>query len=480
MRKIIKLVIPMSIVVFILSNFSTDTNKKFIFTSMGDIPVLPTKAYAYSDVEMPEHLFNAPEDDVPSGYEPVDVSPDAFENINDDVATLGRVLFYDEKLSALENISCGSCHLQEKSFADDGKFSEGIDAPTLRNSMHLNDIAWTSNERFFWHMKESTLRETILLPLTDDNEIGANMDDIVVKLNETSYYPELFEKAFGGSYISEERIITALEQFLNSMHTFNSKFDKEAENDFAGLTSSELRGLELFSENCGSCHTQGAHDVSEFTGGSGNIFINIETPTLQILPNIFNNGLPKDQEDEGAGSWNEDYDQLFKIPTLRNIELTGPYMHDGRFETLEEVVDHYSSDAKENIWSIGLIPDGGFNFSDTDKKDLVAFMKILTDKEFTEDPKWSDPFELTSYSEEELIDILIKPNPMSSYAVIEFENKGSKPALINILNSNGQLIKSDKVQNTVYEINKSDYLSGIYFVEITIDDKKQTQKLIVK
>lgn len=480
MRKTLKLFIPLSIVVFILSNFSTDTNKRFVFTTMGEFPVLPTETYKYSDVEMPEHLFNPP-DDVPSGYEPFDVSPLSFKDINNDAATLGRVLFYDEKLSALENISCGSCHLQEKSFADDDKFSEGIDAPTLRNSMHLNDIAWTSNERFFWHMKESSLSETILLPLTDDNEIGANMDDIVVKLAETSYYPDLFDKAFGGTYINEERIVDALEQFLKSMHTFNSKFDREAANDFAGLTSSELRGVELFSENCSACHTQGSHDVSEFTvGGNGGIFINVETPTLQVLPNIFNNGLPKDEEDDGAGEWNDDYDQLFKIPTLRNIELTGPYMHDGRFETLEEVVDHYSSEVKQNIWSIGLIPDGGFNFSETDKKDLVAFLKILTDREFTEDPKWSDPFALTSYTEEELIDILIKPNPMSSYAVIEFENKGSKPALINIVNASGQLIKSDKVINSFYEIDKSDYNTGIYFVEISIGDKKQTQKLIVK
>jgi len=480
MRKTIKLSVVLLIFIFILSNFSKDTNKKFIFSTLGDFPVLPTTPFSYSDIEMPLHLFDAPEDK-PTGYKPVDVSPRAFSDITDDAATLGRVLFYDKKLSALENISCGTCHIQANSFADGEIFSEGIDTPTLRNSMHLNDIAWTSNERFFWHMKESTLKETILLPLTDDNEIGANLDDVVIKLAQTSYYPELFDKAFGDTDISEDRIIEAIAQFLKSMNTFNSKFDQAAEIEFENLSPSELRGLELFSESCSSCHTQGAHDTEQIIGGgNSNIFINTLASTLQVLPNIFNNGLPKDHEDDGAGTWNEDYRQLFKIPTLRNIELTGPYMHDGRFISLEEVLDHYSNGVKENIWSIGLIPEGGFDFSNTDKTDIISFLKLLTDESFVENPIWSDPFDLTSSREENLIDILIKPNPMSSFAIIEFENKGSKPALINIMNSNGQLIKSDKVTNTIYEIDKSDYNTGIYFVEISIGDKKQTQKLIVK
>lgn len=477
MRKSILVFLSLCFAVFTLSNFSSRSSAHFIFSSLGEEPVLPEVMYNYEDVEMPEHLFDAP----PSGYEPFGVNKFAFSQVTDAGATLGRVLFYDKKLSALENISCGSCHLQAKSFADDKAFSEGANTDTKRNSMHLNDMAWSNNERFFWDMSESDLNEMIRLPLTDENEIGANMDDVIVKLSEKKYYQDLFTDAFGTPNISEDKIVFALIEFIKSMNTFNSEFDKAAENNFEDLTEAELRGQELFGNNCSSCHSQGEHNIEEILNTIDNgFFFDVSLPTLQVFPNIFNNGLQTDEDDLGAGAWNNQRNHLFKIPTLRNIELTGPYMHDGQFETLEEVLDHYSSDFKANEWSIGLIPNDGFDFSDQDKSDIISFLKLFTDMSFTTNPKWSDPFDLVGNSElNEAFGFVIKPNPMSTYATIEFDNNKRNDAHISVFDSKGKKVLAETISSQTYQIQKADFLPGIYFIEILIGDSKQTQKLIV-
>jgi len=473
-----KITIPLILVSFILlfSNFSKDEQTSFIMTVVNEGPNLPTVPFDYQDIEFPDHLMPDPNaiDTIGLGY-PAFVDTTSLGDIDNDIATLGRVLFYDEKLSAMENISCGSCHDQSLSFTENKAFSEGVNTATKRNSMHLNDLGWSNNELFAWDMRENDLTDMIGLPLRDENEIGANMLEISTKLAETDYYPDLFAKAFGDSTIDEARVTEALVQFLRSMVTFDSKFDQGANNNFENFTEQEKRGKELFAV-CGNCHVQGTESAALF-GIFGDDF-----PIMEIMPFIFNNGLPVDPEDAGAGEWNEDFDNLFKVPSLRNIELTAPYMHDGRFQSLEEVVDHYSEGVQENEWS-SFIPSPGLQLDDQNKADLIAFLKTFTDKSFITDEKWSNPFTLTSTNnpgERGFEDIVLKPNPMSDRASIEFKNDKRQLVSINILSADGQLIKHDKTTNNVYQLEKEDFGSGMYFIQLIMDDAKSTQKLIVR
>ncbi|MFT4535276.1 MAG: cytochrome c peroxidase [Saprospiraceae bacterium] len=388
---------------------------------------------------------------------------------------MGRVLFYDEKLSALEDISCGTCHIQELSFTESKRFSEGISAPTKRNSMHLNDLAWSNADGFSWAMKEDELSSMILLPLTDENEIGANLEDVRIKLENTTYYPVLFTRAFGDSNISEERIVDTLVHFISSMTTFNSKFDNQLKNDFSGFSESESLGMEIFSQNCATCHSQGAHS---FFGEE----IFVEGNILEILPFFFNNGLETKPDDIGAGEWLPGFDHLFKVPTLRNIELTGPYMHDGQFTTLEEVLNHYSEDVVDNEWSGFFIPSGGFQFSQGEKTALVDFMKTFTDESFLTEVRWSDPFAEIVFNENQLSikSISLHPNPTSGSATIAFKNEKKEVVAISIYSQDGRLLNHEKITSDSYFIEKADYPEGIYFVNLLMGSKKATQKLIIQ
>jgi len=473
MKKQLLLFSSLGLCVLLLSNFKLHTNS-FIFTLVNEEPVLPSEPFSYDDVEFPEHLLSSSfKDTIDSGYRSGGVDTLAFDLLENDISTLGRVLFYDKKLSALENISCANCHRQSLSFAENKQFSEGINAPTRRNSMNLNDIAWTNNERFFWDMSETDLHEMISLPLTDENEIGADMNDIEIKLGLTTYYPELFEKAFGDAAINEERIVDALVNFISSMTTFNSKFDQQAAVGFSGFTQQEILGKDLFSANCSTCHVQGDHD---------NFFIDFpdeNISTLEMIPFLFNNGLPEDTDDHGAGEWDEAFNNLFKLPSLRNIELTAPYMHDGRFETLEEVVQFYSEESIANEWSF-MIPDGGFQFSDEQEAALVSFLKTLTDDSFLTNPRWSDPFgNSTSVPDNSFENLVIKPNPFSEQSILEFDNSLGKLTSINIFSAGGRLVKHDNFSSSTYAFNKTEFSPGMYIIEIIQGDRRQTQKLIV-
>jgi len=343
--------------------------------------------------------------------------------------------------------------------------------------MQLNDIAWTNNDRFFWDMSQIDLHEMIVLPLTDENEIGADMDEISVKLGLTSYYPDLFANAYGDHEINEERIVDALVNFISSMHTFNSRFDEEAKTGFTGFTSQEILGKDLFSSNCTTCHSQGGHAgfFTDFPDPNQEEF-----SALEFMPFLFNNGLPEDPDDHGAGEWDEGFNNLFKLPSLRNIELTAPYMHDGRFNTLEEVVHFYSKESQSNEWSF-FIPDGGFQFTEHEEAALVSFLKTLTDESFQTNPRWSDPFgNTTSIPNNGFFDMVIKPNPFSEQSILEFDNSLGKLTSINIMNAEGRLIKHDNFTGNTYAFNKTEFNSGIYIIEIIQGDRRQTQKMIVR
>ncbi len=326
-------------------------------------------------------------------------------------AALGRVLFYDRMLSKNDTIACASCHHQESGFSDPRRFSIGYEGgATKRNSMGLANLRYTifrgRSPGFFWDERAPTLEAQVLMPIQDKVEMGMELPALEDKLGRLPYYPPLFQAAFGSTAITSERIGRAVAQFMRAMESFDSKFDRCAEGArregateidytaaFPGFSAQENQGKTLF--------IQGINEVAEFGCGFCHI-----PPTFR-MPNYFNNGLALVYKDQGLGALgrpsNDPFtptnDGKFKAPSLRNVELTAPYMHDGRFETLEEVVEHYSSGihSHENLGlafenQASVKTTAGFAYSQKQKSALIAFLKTLTDKKLLTDPKFSDPF----------------------------------------------------------------------------------------
>jgi cytochrome c peroxidase len=456
------------------SKQSRTTAPKVILTVDGTAPNLPSQPFDYQ-FHLPKHLTGERFDSV--GYETSNPDTTLIPLISNEGATLGRVLFYDEKLSALENISCASCHLQSASFADNKAFSQGVNTLTSRNSMALNDIGWTNNNTFFWDFRGADLHSAIELPLTDDNEIGANMEEVAEKLENTSYYPALFENAFGSSEITEAKIIDALVQFMASITSFNTRFDEGSINDFSNFSASELRGKNLFANNCSFCHKEG----SQFTF-FGDIFFNPNEEFEMIFENfgfLFANGLEEQPSDPGLGGWlGEHFTGLYKVPTLRNIELTGPYMHDGRFSNLDEVIEHYSSGIVQNDWTFS-IPIGGFNFAEQEKTDLKNFLLTLTDHSLQSEEKWSDPFATPLGTEELQIEVSVQPNPMDYYSEIILTDNHQRVD-VYIMDASGRLLKRDYFTEDRYVIEKGSFTTGVYFVQLLRGHESTSIKLLVK
>ena len=455
---------------FLISSANIYQSKSFIFTFLNEEPALPEIPYEYSDINFPDHIsINS----ATTGYYG-SIDTTILDFIDDDISTLGRVLFYDEKLSALENMSCASCHKQEFSFAENVDFSEGISTLTTRNSLQLNDLGWSNNDGFFWDMEFSNMEDMISIPFKDENEIGANMAEVSTKMLATEYYPELFEKAFGDIDITEERIIDALTNFISSMVTFNSRFDDEANIDFQGFTEEENLGKDLFTVNCATCHIEGSQNT---------FFTNFDNSNQIVFqrPFLFSNGLEADPEDLGVGDWMNGFSGLYKLPTMRNIEITAPYMHDGSLETLDEVIDFYSEDVVFNDWN-SLIPEGGFQFTPVEKDALKAFLVTLTDDSFTKDPKWSNPFPASPVNnhQTETIELQVSPNPMVGYALIELENSTNAEVSLHVYNNTGSLIKQDKFIGNQYELDKGNMIPGVYSILLQTGNKKNTIRLIVQ
>jgi cytochrome c peroxidase len=272
--------------------------------------------------------------------------------------------------------------------------------------------------------------------------------------------------------IDEDRIIQALGNFIGSMVTFNSRFDIEADNGFAGFTDDELAGQELFTMNCATCHS------------GGEFFFGDDIPTEEIItifPFIFNNGLEAVSSDLGAGDWLPGMDGLFKITSLRNIELTAPYMHDGSLETLSDVIDFYSDDVQSNEWSGFFIPEGGFGFTTAEKVQLKAFLLTLTDESFKTNPKWSDPFAPVSFVvEEELLDVQVSPNPMASFTKITIEDNDNSSAQLMITDQMGKQVFTDTFNGNTYNFNNYILPTGIYNVVVQNEKGKNALQLVVQ
>lgn len=300
---------------------------------------------------------------------------------------LGRMLFYETKLSSSKTISCASCHQQKLAFTDGKAFSSGINVmPTKRNSMSLANLLWVRN--FFWDGRAKGLEEQVKIPLNDPHEMGAYLDKAVKELQKTKTYPDLFRKAFGTSEVTADRIAKAIAQFERTLISANSSYDKYLKGEYKP-TDPELNGMELFMNspipdknirgaNCAQCHG---------------------TPKM-FMEQFHNNGLdtePKDPGREQLTGLPNDRGR-FRVVTLRNIALTAPYMHDGRFKNLEEVLDHYNEHIRPSK-SLSLSLQGRSNdpngknlgLTATEKSDIISFLKMLTDSTFINDPKFSDP-----------------------------------------------------------------------------------------
>ena len=298
-------------------------------------------------------------------------------------ATLGRVLFYDTRLSANHAVSCGSCHQQKHAFADPRTFSAGFEGhPGDRNSMSLVNLRF-NRPGFFWDARADTVETAVTRPIRNLREMGHSPEELIATLAADPYYPALFEKAFGDPEVSIDRVARSLAQFVRSLVSADSRYDRAAAKehtfteDFSRFTAAENLGKSLFAANCALCHTQGSASM----------------PALFTTFSTLNNGIDPDTSvadgGEGDVTLNPSQVGLFRPPSLRNVERTAPYMHDGRFATLEEVIHHYS-DGVMNHPSTG--PVRRMQFDGREKAALIAFLKTLTDENFLNDPRFSDPW----------------------------------------------------------------------------------------
>ena len=358
-----------------------DSTQQTIADTTTNALSLPATNYNYASPSLPASFSVNPilaEDNTP-GNDPT----------TDAGATLGRALFYDKRLSTNQTVSCASCHVQANGFSDPRQFSVGYNGSLgTRNAMGLSNARWYQRKKFFWDERAATLEDQTLQPIQNPIEMGMTLSALTNRLAAEPYYTNLFAAAFGSTVITTNRISFALAQFVRSIVSTQSKYDLGVTNNFANFTAQEnlgrliYFGLTNFPPNppatCAVCH------------GTDNF---VPTTTLN------NNGLEFPYVDLGVGGITGVTTQngLFKVPSLRNIALTAPYMHDGRFTNLAQVVAFYSSGivSGSNL-SPPLIARGGtplrLNLTADQQSALVAFLNTLTDTNLVTDAKLTDPF----------------------------------------------------------------------------------------
>ncbi|MEM7084799.1 MAG: cytochrome c peroxidase [Bacteroidota bacterium] len=293
---------------------------------------------------------------------------------------LGKKLFFDPALSLDGSQACADCHRPENAFSDPRQFSVGIDGSVgTRNSMPLQNLAFNFTEKFFWDGRAISLEEQIFEPVTNPIEMNNTWPNVENTLQEIEGYPLMFERAFGSSTIDSVNVSKAISQFLRTLISGNAKIDRFLLGQ-EELSPSEANGLAVFLDegrgDCFHCHGLPANPL-----WTDNAF--------------HNNGLDEIITDRGLGGVSGDPREfgLFKSGSLRNIEFTGPYMHDGRFATLEEVIDHYSEGLvfSETIDPLmKKVAEGGVQLSEEDKADLKAFLLTFSDLEFINNPDFQN------------------------------------------------------------------------------------------
>lgn len=298
---------------------------------------------------------------------------------------LGKKLFYDPILSGDNTLSCAGCHAPADGFSDTSRFSKGIDGIRgNRNSMALFNLGYQNF--YFWDGRAQTLEDQILQPVPNPIEMHQSWPRSVEKLMATAGYAEMFGKAFGDEKIDSIRVSKAIAQFLRTMVSSNSKFDKYRRGE-ATLTPDEFAGLDLYEKEGG--------DPDVVTGGQNgaDCFHCHGFGDMQFTDGLaHNNGLDSVFTDKGVGGvTNRPQDMgKFKVPSLRNLSYTAPYMHDGRFKTLEEVIDHYNSGGHPSptIDPFMKYTTGGLALSPQKKAQLIAFLRTLDDPSFVNDPRY--------------------------------------------------------------------------------------------
>lgn len=293
------------------------------------------------------------------------------DNETEKKVLLGRILFYDPLLSADNTVSCASCHSPYSAFAHtDHRLSHGIhDSTGTRNAPALMNLAWSKS--FMWDGRAHNLDEQITFPLFHPAEMGETPAGLELKLNGSNFYRKLFSEAYGDTLITTERSIAAIRSFLLTLVSNNSRYDSIMRKQTV-FSSQEYQGYRIFKKQCATCHKEPLFTTGEFA----------------------NNGLKPDPilQDSGRMKVTEKATdlRLFKIPTLRNIEYTYPYMHDGRYKNLREVLNHYT----DKIYSSATLDQRlakKIKLNDHEKSDLVAFLLCLSDKNFIYNPAYAYP-----------------------------------------------------------------------------------------
>ncbi|QLG89404.1 cytochrome-c peroxidase [Chitinibacter bivalviorum] len=306
----------------------------------------------------------------------------------DAIATLGRVLFYDKNLSINNTTACASCHQASHGFSDPARFSVGFSgtAFTSAHSMRLGNIRFYRPGSMFWDKRAASVELQASQPIQNAVEMGfdvahGGMSALLSKAQALGYYPELFKLAYGDIAVTEPRIQTALAQFERAMVASNSRWDAGYALNYnpslpdqglgapiASFTAAENRGRDLFMRGRGGANP-----------GAGCAACHVP-PTFVLAPNSKSNGLDLNET------------RIFKSPSLKNIALSGAFMHDGRFSTLAQVIEHYSSGIQAGTALDARLPAGGLNLTPTQKADLEAFLLTLTDTQLNNDAKFANPF----------------------------------------------------------------------------------------
>ena len=330
------------------------------------LPSQPAGYVKYAITDLPAHFKNGP-------VAALDNTP-ADNLLSDAGATLGRVLFYDKRLSHDNGGSCASCHKQANGFSDPAQFSAGINGQlTGRHSMGLANGTYYVNGAAFWDERAGSLEEQALIPIQSPSEMGSTLAEVIGKLNQTTFYPTLFQAAFGTTEINPERISKAIGQFERAMVSYQSKFDSafpdgsQTPNFAAVYSADELAGRAIFTGagRCAGCHTTNAH----------------------VGQQVANIGLDAIDVDPGAG------EGRFKTPSLRNVGVRGRFMHDGRFSSLQQVVEFYNTGVQDNpALDEGLDNPMQLNLTPQEVQQLVAYLNTLTDNTFLTSSLFSDPF----------------------------------------------------------------------------------------
>jgi cytochrome c peroxidase len=372
----------------------SDDAKYVPVTGQPKIIDLPETPYNYTDLNLPPHFLTNDGGALPSSVNGIDNNP-GDNPVTDAGATLGRVLFYDITLSQNNTIACGSCHRQDIAFSDSPVRSLGfLQVPTRRHSISLVNQRYYFRGHFFWDERAATLEDQVLQPMLDVHEMGLTANEITQRVAARPFYGQLFQAAFGTGTISNERIADALAQFIRSIVSSQSRYDDgraqvaNRQMPFPNFTQEENLGKALF-----------MNPVSE--GGAGCFQCHATEAFVSVNSGPKNNGLDlASTNDFGAFETFpaiSDFTGAFKIPTLRNIALTAPYMHDGRFQTLQQVIEHYNSGVKNhpNLSPQLKDPSGNpqqLNLTQGQKQALAAFLRTLTDPNILNNQKWSDPF----------------------------------------------------------------------------------------